>query len=296
MTGLEGVSAYLDGPALAVALAVFGLVVGVLIGLFGVGGGFLVTPLLKLLFGIPYPVAVGSSLCFTIGSASSGFARHLRLRNVEIRSTILMAAGAVVGAVLGANLNLFLNERFGGEGSEVYDLIMHGLFIVMLLATGFMLLRQQGGARCGASVLQRLPLPPRIDLPSADLPGVSVPGTVLVGVAVGVLSGTLGIGGGIFMMPLLLLVVGLTPHQAVGTSLGVVAFSSIAGTVEYATKGEVNLWVAMALLVGSTVGIQVGAWLCARLRGPTLTRYFAALVFLLVAFLVFDFARKMGGG
>jgi hypothetical protein len=122
---------------------------------------------------------------------------------------------------------------------------------------------------------------------------MSVPGLGLVGLAMGVMSGLMGIGGGVFLMPVLVLVVGLTPHQAVGTSLGIVIPASIAGTIRYGLQGTVNLWVALALVAGSTVGIQMGAWICSRLPGRGLTRHFAILVLLMAGWLAVDFIRKL---
>ena len=269
------IEAYLQGPTLVAALAAFGLAVGILTGLFGVGGAFLVTPLLKIGFGIPYELVIGSSLSFTIGSCSSGMRRHIRLGNLEPRSMLILAATSMAGAVLGAMLNKFLNVTLGEEG---YTLTMHVLFVVILGLTAWLIARRSEAARVGKSVLQRLSLGPYIDLPAAGLARVSLPGIFAVGILIGVMKGMMGIGGGVLLMPLLIVVVGLTPHQAVGTSLGVVVFSSIAGAVKYGLDGNVNLWVVMSLLVGSVFGVQIGAWICHRLHAAKLRRYFAILV------------------
>lgn len=293
MWTLEGVSPYLAGPALAAALAALGLVVGILTGLFGVGGGFLVTPLLNLMLGIPYPIAIGSGLCTMIGSGASGLARHARLRNYEPRSILLMGSGAVAGAFVGAQVNVLLDAAFGTDGGRTYTLIMDGLYIVLLAGATAVLVWHSTFPHPRRSLLQRLRLPPRIDLAAAHLEGVSAPGIVLVGLGLGILSGLVGIGGGVFMMPVLVLVLGLTAHRAVGTSLGVVVLASVAGTIRYGLQGTVNLWVALAILVGTTIGIQIGAAICVRLEGWRLTRYFAALVILVAGWLVVDFVRKL---
>jgi uncharacterized membrane protein YfcA len=288
-----GTEAYLDGAALVCALAGMGLGVGVLTGLFGVGGAFLVTPLLNVLFGIPYPVAVGSSLSFTIGTSASGWARHVRLRNFEPLSMLLLTLGAMVGVVFGALLNGYLKSMFGRGGSENYTLVMHGLFVAVLLLTAYMVVHGGASARGGRSVLQRAKLPPNVRLKAADLDDVSLPGIVAVGLLIGVTKGLLGIGGGVLFMPLLVVVVGLTAHQAVGTSLGVVVFSSIVGTIVYGHKGDVNLWIVMSLLVGSTVGIQIGAWLCQKLHARRLRQYFAVVVLLTAGLVAADIARRV---
>lgn len=274
--------AYLGGLPLLCALCGLGLVIGVLTGLFGVGGAFLITPMLNVLFGIDYQIAVGSSLCFTIGAGANGLARHARLKNVEVKSMVILGGGGVCGAWLGAVLNGFLKSTFGAHD---YTLVMHGLFILVLTLTAWLIFRGASAGKRRLSLLQRVRLPPYIDLPGAELSRVSLVGMCLAGLSIGVMKGLLGIGGGVLFMPVLILVVGLRPHQAVGTSLGVVLFSSISGTIKYGVAEKVYLSIALALLVGSTIGIQVGAWLCQKLPGTKLRRYFAALVLAVVAML-----------
>ena len=286
---------HLEGPALWGAMAAFGLVVGLLTGVFGVGGGFMIVPLLKLFFGIPYPIATGTSLSFTIGSGAAGAARHLRLGNVEFRATILMGIGAILGAWLGKDLQGFLHTTIGQDSQGGFDLVMDGLFIALLLLTAFMIWSKKDDEPTGKALLQRLPLGPTIDLPQAGLSRVSIMGLVLIGVLVGVMKGLLGIGGGVLFMPLLILVVGLRPHQAVGTSLGVVLFSSITGTIGYGLDGNVNLPVVVSLLVGSTLGIQIGAAICQKLHAAKLRKYFVVLVLAVIVWLAVNFVTTLAG-
>ena len=96
-------------------------------------------------------------------------------------------------------------------------------------------------------------------------------------------------------MPLLILVVGLGPHQAVGTSLGVVLFSSAAGAAKYGLDGNVNMWIVMPLMLSSVFGVQFGAWVCQRLHARSLRRYFAVLVLAVVAAMACDFVAKLLG-
>ena len=287
------IGAYLQGPALLAALVGFGLLVGTLTGLFGVGGAFLLTPLLNVGFGIPYPLAIGSGLSFTIGTSSSGMRRHVRLDNFEPRSMFILAGASMAAAVLGGVLNKALDVSLGRYN---YTLMMHALFVAVLILTAWVVWRNKPQHPSGKSPLQRLRLPPHIDLPAAGLKAVSVPGLCAVGILIGIMKGMMGIGGGVLFMPLLILVVGMTPHRAVGTSLGVVVFSSIAGTIKYGLDQNVNLWIVMSLLISSVLGVQLGAWICHQLHAGRLRRYFAALVLLVAVAVAARMAYQLHQG
>jgi len=279
--------AYVQGVWLLVALVALGLGVGMLTGLFGVGGAFLVSPMLVAVLGVPKALVVGSSLSFTIGTAGAGVARHRRLGNVAPRTVLLLAAGALVGVWLGKLALDGLKASLGEAGSDQAFL---ALYLALLLVTAWLVYRGPREHASGRSVLQRLPVGPRVTVRAAGLHGVSLPGLLAAGLLIGVATGLLGIGGGVLYMPLLLLLVGLPTHQAVGTSLGVVLFSSVVGALLYGAEGNVNLALVMILLAGSSVGVQAGAWLCARLHARRLQRYFVVVV-LLAALVV---AVKLG--
>jgi uncharacterized membrane protein YfcA len=290
MMGLDDIPARLQGPELVAALLGLGFVVGILTGLFGVGGGFMVTPLLQLLFGLPWSLAVGSSLGFTIGTGASGAAMHARSGNFEPRSMLGVGGMGVLGAIIGVRLHHFLAAELG---AEPYDLTMSGLYIVLLGGTAWIISRRQLPTDKGTSLLQRLGGRPRINLPRADITDISLPGLLGVGLAVGTLSGLMGVGGGVLLVPLLILVVGLSPHQAVGTSLGAIIFMSASGAIGYAIDGQVSLWVVMSLLVGSTLGIQIGGAISRRLGGKALRQWFALLVLAVTLWLLADFLREL---
>ena len=274
---LDDIPSYISGPVLLAALASLGLFIGILTGLFGIGGGFLIVPLLNILFGIPYSLAVGSSLSFTIGTSTAGILSHRRQGNVDLRTVLSLSAGSMVGAVLGDAIHQYLKTRVAVNEGQ-FQTIMDGIFVVMLLVAAWLVFLGPREHADGRSFLQRLPLPPRIDLPGVKLSGVSLPGLSGVGLAIGILIGLLGIGGGVLFMPVLLMV-GLTAHQAVGTSLGIVVLASVVATVKKGLGGgQISLIVAMALIVGSVVGVQIGAWLCGRMHDRNLRRYFAMLV------------------
>ncbi len=284
--------AELSGPMLWLALAGIGVGVGVVTGLFGVGGGFLVVPLLYVLLGVPYELAIGSSLCFIVGTSAAGLPGHRRAGNVDRKTVLLLAAGSMAGAILGDVVQDVLVEHVAGGDIAVFDRIMTSLFIVLLLLTAGLVFRDRPERSGGLAPLQRFRLGPRVDLKDVHLPGVSLPGLVGIGLGVGVVTGLFGVGGGVLFVPVLLLIVGLNAHKAVGTSLGVVLLASMTAVVKKGYAGEVNLPIAMALLVGSSVGVQLGVWLCLRLHAQRLQRAFALVVLLAAVMMIVDLLRN----
>ena len=282
--------AYLQGPLLLIALVAIGLVVGILTGLFGVGGAFLINPLLIIVLGMQETLVTGSGLTFTIGASSAGMARHWRMKNMEVRAMLYLSAGALPAVWLGHLAHGALSSALGPAGFAV---AYQALYLVELLVTVLVVYSHAGRRRSGRPLLQRMKPGPYVDLCGGELKHVSLPGLVFVGGSIGLAKGLLGIGGGVLFMPLLLVVVGLSVHQAVGTSLGVIFFSSIFGTVLYGIACEVNLLLVMMLLVGSGVGIQIGAWMCQRLHSNKLQRYFVYVVLLATVLVAVDLATKI---
>ncbi|MFA6134489.1 MAG: sulfite exporter TauE/SafE family protein [Phycisphaerae bacterium] len=290
MMDLNEIPSHLNGPALVAGLAGLGLILGVLTGLFGVGGAFLMNPLLNAVLGIPYPLVTGSSLGFVLGNSSGAWAKHMRLGNVSVKMMLIMAGAASCGTILGADVQAHLNAACG---EKVFTLIMHALFILLLLSIAGLIWRAPGDLAGRRVFLQRLPLPPRVDIASAHLSGVSLPGLCALGLLVGVVAGFFGVGGGVLFVPAMMLLAGLEVRLAIGTSLGVMLFCSLTGAIIYGMKGEATLWIIMPLLVGSSVGVQVGTALCQRLHAGRLRRGFAILVLLVAGYIGIDFAMKL---
>lgn len=283
---LEVEQAVLQGPALAAALAGLGLVIGVLSGLFGVGGGFLTVPLLVSVLNIEPTMAVGSGFSMIVGASAAGVRRHGRAGNVDYRVIGLIGAGSVVGAVLGGWLHRWIKLGPAGGDERTFQMIVLALYVALLLATIALLLRPSRADDSRPGLMERLPLGPRIDLPSAGLLGASAPGLAATGLAVGVLTGLLGVGGGVLMVPVLIAVVGLDAKKAVGCSLGVVLLAGATGATVYGLAGQVNLWIVAALLVGTTFGVQIGAAICDAIGAGRLKQYFALVVAVALAIVI----------
>lgn len=290
MSGLEGIQGNITGGALLAFLVALGFVAGIFAGLFGIGGAFLVNPVLIVLVGINESLVIGSGLSFIIGTSAAGVVRHMRSGNVEHRGALTLGLGAVIGAYLGTLMHVGLKASLGEARFRTLVLF---LYAGLLMLTAWLMYRDTPRSKGNRSLLERLPLPPHIDLPMANLTHVSAPGLTLVGVVIGLVTGMIGIGGGVLFVPLLILVVGLNAHLAVGTSLGVVLLGSISGAASHCLEGNVSLWLAMPLLVGSSIGVQLGGYVCDRLRAKRLRRWFAIVLLLAVVMVVCDIARHM---
>lgn len=297
------------GDSLA-ALGFFGFVVGYVSGMFGVGGGFMLTPLLNLVLGVPYPVAVGSGLCQMVGTATSAYLRHAGLNQGEPRVGWLMLGGSLCGVYVGVDLLDYLaslgNWTLLGKTLPAVKVVLQPTYAVSLLAiAGVMLSEARRGGPANAdeegtravagAPLARISLPPFVNLKQVGLTGVSVPVLAYLGLALGFLSGLLGIGGGILLMPALIYGLGFPIRQAAGTGILVLIFAAAFGTVKHALAGNVDLGIALPLLFGSSIGAQLGAVTTARLDGRKLRGYFALLVLATVLALLFDLARTLSG-
>jgi uncharacterized membrane protein YfcA len=278
-----------------------GFIVGVLGGFFGVGGGFLAGPLM-FLSGVPMNFVVGTDLAHMAGKSIVAARRHRAMGHVDIKLGLLMVGGTVIGVEMGAR-GIEALER-GGHLDEVLGLIYIGLLLVIGVFTLFeslRALRMQRTERLPAEevmgfagltpVMHRIKLPPMISLPRSGIGSISLWVVLGVGFITGVLSGLLGVGGGFIRMPLLIYVLGVPTHVAVGTDLFEIMISSGFGTVTHALKGNVDVLMALVMQTGAAVGAQVGAVSTRYFAGPRIRLLFSILPFIGVVLMVL---RLMG--
>lgn len=249
----------MDPLSIAMFVA-FGLLIGTLFGFFGMGGTFLVTPLL-LILGYPASVAVGSGMAFVFGTAVIAALKHRELGQVDYRLGISMIVGTAVGIEAGKEIVLALQELGLASG------ILGVAYVGLLGAVGvFTLLDARNRRRRGPSTpngptlaerIQAVKIPPMLNLRGGI--SISLWAALAVGFATGLLSGFLGVGGGFIRMPALIYFIGMPVPIAVGTDLFEIIFSGGIGTFLYAGAGGVNLGIVMPLLAGSALGAQLGA-------------------------------------
>jgi len=284
------------------ALALLGIAVGVVAGMFGVGGGFLLTPLLSVVFGIPMPIAVGTGLCQMVGTAVVALLRHRKLGQGEVRFDLLMIAGAMVGVAAGTATVTYLETlgsvRVGNGQMPTVTVVLYAGYVLLLAACSWLFWRQasqqiEGLQQVRGGPLARIRFGPAVDLPAVPLRRVSAITIAYIGMALGFLSGLLGIGGGVALMPVLIYGFGFPIKQAAGTGILALLVTVTVGTVHHAFAGHVHLVMACVLLVGSTISAQIGAILTRRLPARTLRRTFALLLWVTIAAIGWDVWRQL---
>ena len=258
--------------ALLTLFVLFGMLIGILFGFFGMGGSFLVTPAL-LIFGYESTVAVGSGMAFVFGTSVIATLKHRDLGQVDYKLGVLMIVGTATGIELGKEIVLHLQEMglAGAVISATYVLLLGGIGAFVTRES----LSDDGGsgaldhdAEEGgdlddedipdiAKKIQSYRIPPMIDLRGGIT--VSLWMILLVAFATGLLSGFLGVGGGFIRMPALFYLVGVPVPIAVGTDLFEIIFSGGIGTFLYAQAGGVNLGIVVPLLAGSALGARLGS-------------------------------------
>lgn len=291
-----------DGRAVPVlGVAAIGIVVGYVAGMFGLGGGFLMTPLLVVLFRIPLPIAVGTGLCQMVGTSFVSSLRHRRLRQGEPRFDVCMLPGSLLGVELGARTLKFLagagSLRAFGRSIPWVTLVVELCYVVMLVWVAFSYWRH--GSRkvdylqyLRPGPLSRVRLGPTVDLRAVGLPSVSAVLITYVGLGLGFLSGLLGIGGGVALNPVLLYGFGFPMRQTVGTGILVLFVTAVTGTFVHARQGHVHLGMAVVLLVGGTVSAQFGALASRKMTGSLLGKIHAIVILAAVAAVVWDLTRS----
>lgn len=270
------------------ALLIIGLggLVGILSGMFGVGGGFLTTPLL-MFYGIPPPVAVASAATQITGASVAGVAVHMRRGGADLKMAAVMSVGGLFGSVVGAALFRML------QAAGQIDVVIGFLYVVLLGWIGGLMLWDALTALGYVARTEPAEQPPRHTSWVASLPMrwrfhvsglyISPLAPLALGFGAGILTLLLGVGGGFIMVPAMIYLLGMPARVVVGTSLAMMlAVSAGATFVHSVTTHAVDIVLAGLLLIGGVFGAQYGAVLATRIK-PDLLRLALAVLILLVA-------------
>ena len=271
----------------ALFMVALGFLVGVLSGMFGVGGGFLTTPLL-IFYGIPPTVAVASAATQITGASVSGVMVHMRRGGVDLKMGGVMIVGGLFGSFTGAALFRLL------QSTGQIDLVIGFLYVLILSWIGGLMFKDAllalGFVKAKAETEDK---PPRHNRWIASLPlrwrfyssglYLSPLAPLALGFLAGVLTVLLGIGGGFILVPAMIYLLGMAPRVVIGTSLVMILAVSAATTMVHAlTTRAVDIVLAGLLLIGGVVGAQYGAMLTTRVK-PDYLRLALAGIILVVA-------------
>jgi uncharacterized protein len=275
-----------------------GGIVGFLSGLFGVGGGFLLTPLMMMI-GIPPAVAAASDSNQIVAAASSGAFAHWRLGNVDFKMGLVILLGGIFGGTIGVQLVKVL--RAVGN----FEFVMKVVYVLMLgLVGGAMFVESLRTIRrskssvaeavapapVGESGLTRIfnKLPLKMDFRRSGL-NTSAIFPFSIGTAVGIMAALLGVGGGFIMVPAMIYIIGMPTIAAIGTDLFQIVLTSANVTLQQAfVNHTVDLLLALILLGGSTIGAQFGAVAGKRLKGEQIRVLLAVIVLAMTVKLLLD--------
>ena len=275
----------------AFVLLGLGGLVGVLSGMFGVGGGFLMTPLLFFI-GIPPAVAVATEANQIVASSFSGVLAHVKRRNVDFK----MGGVLLVGGLIGAGVGVFIFNYLKSLGQV--DLLVKLCYVVFLGIVGSLMFTESlrtlrkskqvlvSKPRKKRTWIHALPLKTRFQVSGLYISAIP---PVLIGVLVGILAAIMGVGGGFIMVPAMIYLLGMPTKVVVGTSLFQIIFVTAFTTMLHATTNyTVDIVLAVLLLVGGVIGAQFGTMLGAKLKAEQLRILLSLMVLLVCAKLAFD--------
>ena len=282
--------------------AILGLggAVGLLSGIFGVGGGFFMTPLLIML-GIPPTVAAASDSNQIIGASTSGTLAHFRLGNVDFKMGFLLLAGGVAGGCVGVRVIKML--RALGNA----DFLINLTYVLMLgLVGGYMFyesLQSMRSTTSTASTVTKVKEPSSSERGLGNLPwqidfvrsGVrlSVLMPLGLGTLVGILAAIMGVGGGFIMVPVMVYLLRMPMHVVVGTSLFQILFTCVNVTIMQSIENHtVDFILALLLLIGSSVGAQLGTRIGRKLHADQLKILLATLVLVVMGKILYDLLAR----
>ena len=270
-----------------------GMIVGALSGLFGVGGGFLMTPLLIFL-GIPPVVAVGSEAPHVLASSVSGVIAHWRKKNVDFKMGFFLLSGGVIGSTLGVNLFKLL-KTYGQ-----IDIVIQFLFIIFLGFIGMSMAFESAKTsiknyRTTSAIRTKLHqhswihgLPFKLRFHRSKLYISAIP-PILIGFFVGVLSAMMGVGGGFIMIPAMVYILGMSTNVVVGTSLFQIIFVTANSTFFQSYLNQtVDIVLSALMILGGVIGAQIGVKLGSQLKAEYLRGILAILVLLVCAKILTD--------
>ena len=267
-----------------------GVCSGILTGLFGAGGGFIITPALNIFLHLPYNFAIGTSTCQILGASGLTLYRRAKAVAASLKVAIFISIGIPLGSFTGvkvvSNMKDMGKIEIAGKLLNAQDFYFTAFFCVFLLIIAAWLFFDNFYLRRHVSeeedddkgYLAWIKIPPMVNFPSIPHGPFSVTVLIIIGICVGFLSGLLGIGGGVIIMPILFYLVGQETKYATLTSTILVFFSSLISSILHGIHGNINYILVIFLVAGAFVGTRIGVFLHHKITGKSIRKYFAFVV------------------
>ncbi len=296
------------GPVAAgwMGLILLGYLVGVITGLFGIGGGFLLTPSLKIIFNIAYPAAIGSSLLQIFCTSVLAAYKHWQNKNLDTKMGAITVTSSLIGTEGGVQLLRLFNAQgsvaIRGHSILLTDLLVSLCYLLLLIPVAVFMYREacasnQKGLSEPDTVLghavRKCPWPPFTAFKQSDIPRLSVWMPIMLSVSVGLFTGLLGVGGGFISFPLLVYALRMPTKTAVGTSTVMVLLASGYGSLRYMQAGNVNFQLVLFLLAGSILGVNTGVKLAGKIGSCHTRKYFSGLMVLAIVLIACDLFKRL---
>ena len=243
-------------------ITLVGTAVGIVAGMFGVGGGFLIVPVLNILLGIPMQIAVGSTACQMLGPATTSVLAR-RMKRDDLKLPLIVAGGLLIGVFAGAEVLHQLMEPASADPAAARrgEIVVLSVYLMLLLGLGSFALWESGRELINRPVetgwLAGLRIPPLARIAEEE-PRMSIVVISWFGLFVGFVSGLLGISGGLLLLPGLIYLIGLPWHRAVASSMLIVWIVALQSTIAHSVHDHIRLPVVIGLLVGGTLGARIG--------------------------------------
>jgi len=265
-------------------LMFLGLIVGFLSGMFGVGGGFLMTPML-ILMGIPPAVAVASEANHILAASVSGFLAHMRRSNIDFLMGFILLIGGVLGSLIGVFLLKYLlsigQEKVFISLSYIFILVFVGIWM-LIESLNYIKNKSKGKRNKLHEHIWLHGLPFKIKFRKSHL-YISILPPIFIGTLVGGLSSIMGVGGGFILVPAMIYILGMPTQVVIGTSLLQIVFVTTVSTIMHSyINHTVDVMLSSLLLIGAVVGAQIGTRVMVRLRGEQI-RFLLAVIIIIVA-------------
>ena len=278
--------------------------IGFLTGIFGVGGGFLMTPMLMILLHIKGNIAVGTDLIIIMFNSSIGMLKRLGTNTIDIKLAGWLAVGGMAGSQIGLVLMHHLKSSASiilfNKSHDPITLPILGLFMLLLPAIALFMLYDLKTTKGVAppirkGLFERIRIAPYRNFHSLEIPRMSILPILVLGFTTGLLTSLMGVGGGIIMLPALIYLVGQRAVKADGTSLLFVWVISFVSGMGHFVSGNIKFTLLPGMLIGGFIGTWFGSNVGLKLKGPKIRKYFVYIVIAAIIMVAFKLTNMLFG-